>query len=309
MPYRAYSAYLKERFGERVHRVALDAGFGCPNREDGRGEGGCIYCSPSGSGTGAHDRGIGVEAQMEQGIAHLSRRGITKFIAYFQAFCGTGAPPAELRKIYRQATAFPGVVALAVGTRPDMVPDEVLETLAAFAGGKETGRPLDVWLELGLQSASDETLIRINRGHDVACFDRAAERAHAYGIAPATHVIMGLPGEDRTAMMATAKHLSRLPVKGVKLHHLYVEKGTELARDFEAGRVKILEMEEYIDLAVEFLRRLRNDVVIMRLAGQAPAGRLIAPKWIEGAGGLAQRIMEQMVQRGVRQGELCPEGS
>jgi radical SAM protein (TIGR01212 family) len=188
-----------------------------------------------------------------------------------------------------------------------MVPDEVLTMLASFSGGRETGRPLDVWLELGLQSANDETLERINRGHDRACFDSAVERANAFGLAPAAHVILGLPGEDRETMMATAEHLARLPVKGVKLHHLYVEKGTELARRFEAGDVKTLDMEEYIDLAVAFLRRLRKDMVILRLAGKAPAGRLIAPQWAENPGGLVQRIIEEMNRRGVRQGDLLSE--
>jgi radical SAM protein (TIGR01212 family) len=292
---RTYSTYLKERFGGRAHRIALDAGFGCPHRAGGRGGGGCVFCSPSGSGTGAFDQGIPVGEQMRQGIERLGRRGIDRYIAYFQAYCGTNADPDTLAGIYGEALDFEGVVGFNVGARPDQVPDEVLDVL------REAGVGLDTWLELGLQSAHDETLKRINRGHDVDCFDEAAARADGAGIQVAVHVILGLPGETREQMMATARHVARGPVRAVKLHHLYVEQGTGLA---ESGDFEPLTEEAYIDLAIGFIRRLKPDCVLMRLAGQGPADRLIAPHWKCPPGTMVQRIEREMEMRGFRQGDL-----
>lgn len=292
---RTYSAYLKERFGGRAHRIALDAGFRCPHRAGGRGEGGCTYCSPSGSGTGAFDRGWSVGEQMRQGIERLKKRGIERYIAYFQAYCSTYADPGTLARVYGEALGFDGVVGFNVGARPDQVPDEVLSVIRQMGSGLET------WLELGLQSAHDETLVQIRRGHDVGCFDDAATRADRAGILVAAHVILGLPGEKRDQMMATARHVAASPVKAVKLHHLYVEQGTELAR---SGDYETLTEEEYIDLAVAFLQRLKPDCVLMRLAGQGATEKLIAPIWRCPAGTMAQRIEREMQRRGVRQGDL-----
>lgn len=306
-PFRTHAAYLRERFGERVHRIALDGGFGCPHREDGRGPGGCIFCSSTGSGSGAHDRGLTISEQMQAGIKRLEKTGIRKVIAYFQAFCGTGAEPEVLERLYLEALSFPGVVGLTVGTRPDMVPDQVLRLLAGLAKqvGSEKG-DIDLWLELGLQSASNDTLKRIQRGHDVASFDDAVKRAGALGISTAAHVILGLPGEDDAQMMATADHLSRLPVQGVKLHHLYVEAGTALATQYEKGAFETLSEARYMELAIGFIRRLKPDIVLMRLAGRGNEERLIAPRWKMAAGSLAQAIAREMEGRGNKQGDLVP---
>jgi len=304
-PYRAYSAFLKNRFGDRVHRVALDAGFGCPHRNQGRGGGGCIYCNKYGSGSNAFDQGHDIREQMSSGIERLSRLGIKKYVAYFQAFCGTAADPEILRSTYLDAAAFSGVVGLSIGTRPDLVPDEVLNLLSGFARGDETGRRLDVWLELGLQSANDTTLKRIRRGHDTACFDDAVRRAAgSCGLSVAAHAILGLPGEGEKQMMATAEHLGRLPINGVKLHHLYVEKGTELERLYQRGGFKPLSLDEYVRLAIAFVRRLKKDVVIMRLAGSCEQARLVAPSWGMRSSAIAQRIEREMAKEGWRQGDL-----
>lgn len=300
-PFRSYSAYLKERYGERVHRVALDAGFGCPHRVEGRGSGGCIYCGPAGSGSGAFDRGLSVKEQMRRGIARLAKSGIRKYVAYFQAFSNTGADPAELRRIYLEALSFPDVVGLAVGTRPDMISDEVLALLGRLA---TVSPSREVWLELGLQSSKDATLRRIRRGHDVACFDDAVIRAHAHGLLTAAHVILGLPGEGEEEMMATADHIARLPIEGVKLHHLFVERGTDLARLYADEAFPTLSPEGYMDLAISFLRRLNPDMIVMRLAGRAAEERLIAPRWRIPPGAIAARMEEEMLRRGVRQGDL-----
>ncbi|MFH2001527.1 MAG: radical SAM protein [Planctomycetota bacterium] len=269
---------------------------------------------------------------MRQGIMRFSAQGIHKYIAYFQAFCGTDALPEVLKMHYVEAVRFPGVVGLSVGTRPDMISDEKLHVLAGLAKSKppqnsmpEKGLPdrslpdrslpdrslpdrsLEVWIELGLQSAHDETLFRIRRGHDVACFDDAVIRADRSGLSTAAHVILGLPGENRNQMMATAEHLNALPVRGVKLHHLFVEERTELARLYANRAFRTLEMDEYLDLAIEFLQRLRKDIIIMRLMGKARSGSLIAPLWKIRTGEWTQRIQNEMVIRGCRQGDLVRE--
>jgi radical SAM protein (TIGR01212 family) len=184
----------------------------------------------------------------------------------------------------------------------------VLRLLAGLKARGPAGDPLDVWLELGLQSASDETLARLNRGHDVACFDDAVLRARRFGIPTAAHVILGLPGEGKEHMLATALHLGGLPVEGVKLHHLYVEEGTALASDYARGTFRTLARDEYMELAIAFLRRLRPDMVIMRLSGRGNEERLIAPRWGTAPGSFAQDLADEMKRRGVRQGDLFPGG-
>ncbi len=204
LPYRDLNSYLKGRFGERVQKITLDAGLTCPNRDGRVGIGGCLYCNARGSGTGAWGRGQSITTQMESGLARLARRyGAAKFIAYFQSFSNTYAPIAKLRELYDAALAFPQVVGLSLGTRPDCLPDDVLDLLAGYA------RDRLVWLELGLQSAHDATLQRLNRGHDVACFTAAATRAAARGLEVVAHVILGLPGEGPGEMAATAEYLGR----------------------------------------------------------------------------------------------------
>ena len=199
LPYRDLNSYLKERFGQRVQKITLDAGLSCPNRDGRVGTGGCLYCNARGSGTGAWGRGQSIPAQMEAGMARLARRyGAARFIAYFQSFSNTYAPVARLRELYEAALAPPQVVGLAIGTRPDCLGDDVLDLLAGYA------RDRLVWLELGLQSAHDATLARLNRGHDAACFSEAAARAAARGLPVVAHVILGLPGEGPRETAATA---------------------------------------------------------------------------------------------------------
>jgi len=302
-PFRAYSAFLRERFHEKVFRIALDAGFGCPHREGGRGRGGCIFCGPAGSGTLAFDSNQGIREQMEAGISRLKRRGIHKYVAYFQAFSNTAAPLPVLARLYREAVSFPGVVGLSIGTRPDLVFPDLLKLLADMAAPQD-GSLLDIWLELGLQSASDASLKFLSRGHDVACFDRAVLAAtQEFGISVAAHVILGLPFEGEEEMMATADHLAGLPVRGVKVHHLFVEKDTELARIHEREDFTLLSEEAYIELTIGFLRRLPREVVIMRLAGKSDPKRLIGPRWSLDPSAVIQKIEREMGKRGVAQGD------
>ncbi len=303
-PYLSHNAYLKRLFGEKVHRLSIDAGFACPHRAEGRGRGGCLFCDSRGSGTGAFDEGRTVSEQTKRAIDRLGRSGVRRFIAYFQAFTNTLAPIDTLRSVYREACRFDGVVGLSVSTRPDAVADEVLDLLASFAPEGSEGLDLDVWLEIGLQSACDATLERLNRGHDVACFSDAVKRAAARGIKTAAHVILGLPGEGPDEMARTAALVASSPLQGVKLHHLYITKDSLLAAPFERGEISTLSLDEYIPLAVDFLRRIRPDQVVMRLCGGAGKGELLSPIWKAGAGEVADRIARKMRSEGLNQGDL-----
>jgi hypothetical protein len=297
LPYRDLNSYLKERFGQRVQKITLDAGLTCPNRDGRLSTGGCLYCNARGSGTGAWGRGQTIPAQMETGMARLSRRyGAARFIAYFQSFSNTYAPLATLRELYEAALAPPQVVGLAIGTRPDCLEGDVLDLLAGYA------RDRLVWLELGLQSAHDATLARLNRGHDAACFREAATRAAARGIEVVAHVILGLPGEGRQEMAATAEFLARLPVQGVKIHLLYVVKGSGLARLHEQGEYLCLTEDQYVSAVVDFIERLPPHLVIHRLTGDPHARELVAPAWCLDKPRVMKRIREEFLRRETRQG-------
>ncbi|MHB9072170.1 MAG: TIGR01212 family radical SAM protein [Desulfobaccales bacterium] len=297
LPYRDLNSYLKGRFAERVQKITLDAGLTCPNRDGSIGTGGCLYCNARGSGTGAWDRGQSITAQMEAGIIRLARRyGAAKFIAYFQSFSNTYAPIAKLRELYDEALAFPQVVGLSLGTRPDCLSHDVLDLLAGYA------RDRLVWLELGLQSAHDATLQRINRGHDVACFTAAATRAAAQGLEVVTHVILGLPGEGPREMAATSAYLARLPLHGVKIHLLYVVKDSGLARLHQAGEYVCLTEDQYVQRVVDFVERLPAHLVIHRLTGDPHPEELVAPAWCLDKPRVLRRIREEFDRRGTRQG-------
>jgi len=297
LPYRDLNSYLKGRFGERVQKITLDAGLSCPNRDGRVGAGGCLYCNARGSGTGAWGRGQTIPAQMEAGIARLSRRyGAARFIAYFQSFSNTYAPVARLRELYEAALTFPQVVGLSIGTRPDCLGYDVLDLLAGCA------RDRLVWLELGLQSAHDVTLARLNRGHDVACFTEATARAAARGLAVVAHVILGLPGEGPREMAATALYLARLPVHGVKIHVLYVIKDSGLARLHGEGEYVCLTEDQYVNGVVDFIERLPPHLVIHRLTSDPHAAELVAPAWCLDKSRVLRRIREELARRGSRQG-------
>ncbi|MFP3867873.1 MAG: TIGR01212 family radical SAM protein [Desulfobacteraceae bacterium] len=273
-PYRDLNSYLLSQFGERVQKITLDAGLTCPNRDGRVGTGGCIYCNPRGSGTGAWSQGKSITVQLQEGRARLGKRyQAKKFIAYFQSFCNTYAPLDRLKTLYEEALAFPEIVGLSIGTRPDCLSAEILELLAEYA------RTHLVWLELGLQSAHDATLRRINRGHDVACFTQAVHQAAGRGLHLLAHVILGLPGEGRAEMQATADYLAARPLDGVKIHLLYIVRGTRLERLYRRGEYQPLTEAEYVSLLVDFLERLPPRMVIHRLTGDPHREELVAPTW------------------------------
>jgi radical SAM protein (TIGR01212 family) len=299
--YRDFNSSLREIFGGRVQKIALDAGFTCPNRDGTLSRGGCIYCDSRGSGTGAMlGRHLSIHEQMARGCEFARNRyGAEKFIAYFQSFTNTYGPVLTLKHLYDQALAHPGVVGLSVGTRPDCITPEILEVLGAYKD-----RYL-VWLELGLQSAHDATLRRINRGHDVACFDRAVVMAADRGLNVCAHVILGLPGETGAMMIETARHLASLPLKGVKIHALYVVRGTQLSAMYERGQYRCLTREEYVESVVDFIELIPPHVVIQRLTGDPVHSELHAPEWVKDKRINLNLIHDRLKERNTWQGKEC----
>jgi radical SAM protein (TIGR01212 family) len=264
--------YFLQKYSQPVYKISLDAGFTCPVRDGTRGTGGCIYCDENGSGTGARKRGLSLKAQMEQGMEfYRQKRKARKFLAYFQAFSNTYGPVKKLKQLYDEALSFENVLGLSVGTRPDCVDEKVVKLLASYLGKYE------VWLELGLQSAHDETLKKINRGHNVADFQKALKLAHQWGLPVCVHVILGLPGETEEMMMATARYLKENKIEGIKIHPLMIKKNTPLEKLYLAGQIRPLTLEEYADLAAGFLVELGPEVVAERLTGEDYSGCLLAP--------------------------------
>ncbi|MEW5724880.1 MAG: TIGR01212 family radical SAM protein [Thermodesulfobacteriota bacterium] len=264
--------YLRDRYSLSVARIALDAGLTCPNRDGTLSSEGCLFCDAKGSGTGAAARGLSLAEQVRLGLARTGRRA-DRFILYFQSFTNTYAPPDKLEEMWDLCLADDNIVGLAVGTRPDCLPDQVLDLLAEYDRSKE------VWLELGLQSASDRTLRRINRGHGVEDFARAARRAMDRGLRVLAHVIIGLPGEGEAEVVSTARFIAGLGLFGVKVHSLYVSRGTGLERLLASGLYECLSREEFVRRTVSFLENIPPATVVHRLTGDPDPQTLVAPAW------------------------------
>jgi radical SAM protein (TIGR01212 family) len=272
--YNDLNTYLRSIFGCRVQKITIDAGLTCPNRNGKISIGGCIYCNPRGSGTGAHAKGLSVSEQIIRGKQFLSKRyGAKKFIAYFQSFSNTYAPVETLRSLYEEALSVEDIVGLSIGTRPDCVDEPILNLLQDY------GEKTLVWVEYGLQSAHDPTLVFINRGHDFQCFKNAVEATRNRGIKICVHVILGLPNEKRSHMIETARTIAGMKIDGLKIHLLYVVKGTALDRLYKSGSYRCLEQQEYADLVCDFLERMPKDMVIQRLTGDPHPEELVAPAW------------------------------
>ncbi|MCP4689880.1 MAG: TIGR01212 family radical SAM protein [Desulfobacterales bacterium] len=291
------NTYFRNLFGERVHKITVDAGFTCPNRDGSISTRGCIYCNARGSGTGAHAKGLSVTDQLVLAKPRVAKRfKAKKFIAYFQAFSNTYAPVDRLRALYEEAAAVEDIVGLSIGTRPDCVDEEKLTLLQEYAAHYL------VWVEYGLQSIHDKTLARINRGHDFKCFADAVAATKNRGVKICAHVIIGLPGESRRHLLQTADALADLGVDGVKLHSLYVIKGTALEKLYREGRYRCIEAREYMELVIDFLERTPANVVIQRLAGEPHPHELAAPAWALDKAVTAAAIKEEMERRDSRQG-------
>lgn len=270
--YFSLNKYFQQKLGFKVAKISLDAGLTCPNRDGTLSLGGCIFCDGKGSGSGAGKAGLSLVEQLETGLDRMKGRA-DKFMAYFQSYTNTYAPPEKLERMWDQALAPDEIIGLAVGTRPDCLPDDVLDILEAYA------RDYEIWLELGLQSASDRTLALINRGHTADDFSRAVARARGRGLKILAHVILGLPGEGKKEVAATAEFLANLEISGVKIHSLYVPRSTELEAMYQRGDFKCMDQDEFVDLAVIFLELIPKGIVIHRLTGDPDPDTLVAPEW------------------------------
>jgi radical SAM protein (TIGR01212 family) len=291
-----FSQFLKARFGCKVYKLTVDAGFTCPNRDGTKGRGGCIYCENRSFSPAAGSRlSVTEQVEKEKRLA-VERYGANRFIAYFQPFTNTYGPLDRLRQLYEEALSLPNIVGLSLGTRPDCTPDEVLDYLEELAGTTH------LWLEYGLQSAQDVTLKLINRGHVFEEFRDAVTRAQGRGIFICVHLILGLPGETREMMRDTADRVAALGVDGIKLHHLHVVRDTTLEKMFRRGEVKMLQMPEYASLAADVLERLPPWTVLQRFVGDVQGDTLVAPRWKEGKLRVLEAIQAELERRGTQQG-------
>ncbi len=271
-PYNDLKSYLLKTFGCRVYKITIDSRLTCPNRVNGNG---CIYCNQRGSGTGLWDKGYDIKTQISFGIEGLKRRykKIDAFIAYFQSYTNTYAALETLKANWDEIRNFPDIVSLSIGTRPDCIDDDRLALLNDYS------KDYKIFLELGLQSINEDHLKWINRGHNVKDFEYAVGLAKKYPFNLVAHLIFGFPNQDIDEIKETALYISRLGIHGVKIHLLYVAKGSTLAEIYEKGGFTPVERQKYLDMVVTFLEHLSPDVVIHRLTGDAHKGELIAPLW------------------------------
>ena len=297
--YNPYGGFLKKTFGCRVYKVSVDGGFSCPNRDGTVSVGGCTYCNNRSFRPATAARLKPVGEQVRDGISFLRKRyGAKKFIVYFQPYSNTYAPLDCLVPLYERAIDHPDVVGLSVGTRPDCIDD------AKIAWFENLARTRFVTLEYGLQSIYDETLVRINRGHDFGCWLNAMERTRDRGIRIATHLILGFPWETREEMLKTAEILSDKGLEILKLHHLHIVRNTALGSEYQKKPFRLLDFESYVDLVVDFLERLNPAIVIERVSGFAPKGQLIAPDWGKRKDEVRRSIERALAARNTYQGRL-----
>jgi hypothetical protein len=295
--YYTLNDYLRNRFGCRVQKITVDAGLTCPNRDGTVGYGGCIYCNARGSGTGAITH-MTIKEQILQGKNRLARRyKAKKFLVYFQAHTNTYAPIPILKQLYEQALSVPDVVGLCIGTRPDCVSDDVLDLLESYVNNYL------IWIEYGLQSIHDKTLDIINRGHHSKAFIDAVLNTHNRNILTCAHLILGLPGENRTHVIETAEAVAILPVEAVKLHLLYVVKDTPMETLYRKGQYQCLYPSQYADWVCDVLERLPETTIIQRLTGDPHPEELVAPSWALNKHATLELIHQHMAHRNTWQGK------
>ncbi len=297
-PYYSFNWYLKQNYNHPVRKVTVDAGFTCPNRDGTVTTGGCTYCNNDSFNPSYNDRRKSLRWQIDQGIDFLSRRyGSEKYMVYFQPYSNTHAPLEELRQLYEEALQVPDVIGLTIGTRPDCVDEAKLDYLA------ELGRQFDVTIEYGLESISDTTLQRINRGHDVKAYETAMRMSAERGLKTCTHIIIGFPWEEETQWLETAAYLSEQKTTFLKVHQLHVVKNTAMAKEYQRMPFHVFGYEEYRQFLLKFIARLSPEIVLQRLAGEAPPNILIAPKWNVQMGSFIKDFRELCRQENIWQGK------
>ena len=299
--YYDFGAFLGKYFEGKVQKISVHAGFTCPNRDGAVGVGGCTYCNNQTFNPEYCTPELGVTQQLVDGMRFFSRKYPTmRYLAYFQAYTNTYGELSRLKAMYEEALSVDGVVGLVIGTRPDCMPEELLDYL------EELSRRTFLMVEYGIESANDDTLKRINRGHDFATAADAIRRTHARGILVGGHVILGLPGEERDELLRQASLLATLPLDMLKLHQLQLIRGTRMAREYgECPKdFHLYEVDEYIELAIDYIERLPQTMVIERFISQSPRSLLIAPDWGMKNFEFVNRLRRRMVERGAWQGRL-----
>lgn len=300
LPFYSYNHFLRQRFGGRVQKVSLDAGFTCPNVDGAVAKGGCTFCDNRSFSPSRRLPRAGVLGQIDQSIARMRNRyaGCDKFLAYFQPATNTYAPVSRLRPLYEEALTHPQVVGLAIGTRSDCVPDDVLDLLQEIAGRSYLA------VEYGMQTMHNRSLEWMNRGHDHQSFLDAVERSRGRGFEICAHVMLGLPGESHDDMLATARELARVNIDAVKIHNLYCVKNTRLADQVAAGEVTLMGQDDYVHTVVDFLELLPPTMIIERISGDAPPDFFIGPDWCLDKPAVKRAIEAEFLRRGSYQGRL-----
>ncbi len=287
---RLLNQYLKETFGCKVYKIALNGGFTCPNRDGTIDTRGCIFCSAGGSGEFASDFNLSITDQIEEGKKRVSKKTKDgKYIAYFQAYTGTYGPIEKLKSLYTEAINHPDVVALSIATRPDCLSDEVVDLLG------ELNQIKPVWVELGLQTMHERTAAYIRRGYTLSIYEDAVKRLRAKGLEVITHVILGLPGESVEDMKETVQYVCDSGATGIKLQLLHILKNTDLCEEYEAGKVSVLTEDEYIDILKECVSIIPENVVIHRLTGDGDKKILVAPFWSGNKKHVWNRIQREVI--------------
>ncbi|MCQ2739335.1 MAG: TIGR01212 family radical SAM protein [bacterium] len=295
--YNPFSQHLKDKFGVKVYKVTIDAGFSCPNRDGTLSNKGCLFCDDSGSFSQAHSSLISIPEQIQTEMDFLSARfKAKKFMSYFQAYTNTYKPVEELEKIYTKSLEHPDIVGISIGTRPDCIDDDKLKLIYSFSQDYYT------WIEYGLQTANDKTLLKINRGHDYNCFLKAYEKTREYsGINICIHVILNL-FETYEEMMYTAKTIAKLRPDGIKLHMLCVLENTKLEKIYRMGKLHLMTEDEYVSTVCDFLEYIPAETTVHRIAGNGLRTALVAPTWIGRKLDTLNRVTREFTRRGTRQG-------
>lgn len=276
-PYYSLDHYLKNSYGEKIYKIAIEAGMTCPNRDGTIDHRGCIFCSEGGSGDFASPAHLSVTEQISYGLSLMKDKKVGKrFIAYFQSYTNTYAPIDRLRPLYEEALQTECIAGISIGTRPDCLPDEVLSLLKEL---KENYPDKFIWIELGLQTIHEKTALYIRRGYPLSVFDNAVKQLHEIDIPIIVHVILGLPGETKKEILETISYLNSCNLFGIKLQLLHVLKNTDLARDYEQGLFRTYSLEEYLDVLTDCITHLSPDIVLHRVTGDGPKNLLIAPTW------------------------------
>ena len=295
--YNTFSNWCNETFGHPIHKICLDGGFTCPNRDGTVGFGGCIFCGERGAGEHVNAKQTITEQAKAQLDHYIKRKEKGGFVAYFQNFSSTYAPVSELKEIYDKALISKEIEALAIATRPDCIDEEVVSLLKGY------NKERKVWVELGLQTSSDETAIRINRGYKTEVFEKAVKLLKDNGIDVVVHIIIGLPGETEDDFVNTINYLNLLPINGIKIHSLYVMKNTKLEVYYNNNEYKTIDFAKYVDLVCYAISHLREDIVIHRLVGECMESLLVAPKWEEDKNSILQTISDKLEKENIKQGD------